>query len=185
MRRGRKQREQEPAAPVVYELSPEVDSVMRRVIRLYPEQFGWTHNFKLAAVVVRGAKPKSEGGCVVLARFVKVPPLWHGLTGYDAVIRVEDWAWARLTGEGEEALVAHELSHGSISERGTLRVLKHDLEEFGFVVRHYGAWQEHIAIFDKQLELFEPGLGRQEPPARIVLPFEPKTNGTDQPGAPA
>lgn len=153
----------EPPEPVVYEVSPELETVMHRVIRLHADHFGWTRNFKLGGVIVRGSKPKDEGGCHILARFVKAPPLWHGLTGYDAIVRVEGWAWARLDASGQEALVAHELSHGQMSDKGTLRVLKHDLEEFAFVVRHYGAWRENIAIFDRQLELFEPGFGRAEP----------------------
>jgi len=174
--RARKARE--PSAPVVYELSPEIETVMHRVIRLNPGQFDWTHNFKLACVIVRGAKAKAEGGCVILARFVKAPPLWHGLTGYDAVIRVEDWAWRNLAADQQEALVAHELCHGSMSEKGALRVVKHDLEEFGFVVRKYGAWQEHIALFDKQLAMFEPGLGTAAAAEgeQTVVPFVRKTS---------
>jgi hypothetical protein len=149
----------EPAAPVVYEISGEIETVMHRLIRLNPVQFGWANNFKLGCVIVRGAKPKEHGGCVVLARFVKVAPLWHGLTAYDAIIRVEEWAWTRLSASQQEALVSHELCHGSMSEKGALRVMKHDLEEFGFVVRKYGAWQDEIALFDRQLAMFEPGFG--------------------------
>lgn len=155
----RVKRSREPAAPVVYELSPEIETVMARLVRLNPVQFGWSNNFRIGCVIVRGAKPKNEGGCLVLARFVKVAPLWHGLTGYDAIIRVEDWAWSHLEPSEQEALIAHELCHGSMSDQGSVRVLKHDLEEFGFVVRKYGAWQESIALFDKQLSMFEPGLG--------------------------
>jgi hypothetical protein len=150
----------EPPVPVVYEVSPEIGIVQSRLVRLNPIQFGWSNNFKIGAVLVRGGKPKDEGGCVILARFVKVPPLYHGLTGYDAIIRVEDWAWNRLDSTGQEALVAHELCHGSMSDKGALRVMRHDLDEFGFVVRKYGAWREAIALFDRQLAMFEPGLGR-------------------------
>lgn len=149
----------EPAVPLVYEISPEIEAVMSRLIRLNPVQFGWTGSFLIGCVIVRGGKPQDEGGCAVLARFLKSPPLWHGLTGFDAIIRVEEWAWARLGVGEQEALVAHELCHGSMSEKGALRVVKHDLEEFGFVVRKYGAWQASIALFDRQLALFEPGLG--------------------------
>jgi hypothetical protein len=171
--RARKPRE--PAVPVVYELSPEISTVMHRLIRLNPVQFGWTGNFKLGCVIVRGSHPKEQGGCVVLARFAKVAPLWHGLTGYDAIIRVEEWAWSRLGSSEQEALVAHELCHGEMSAKGSLRVVKHDLEEFNFVVRKYGAWQEHIALFDRQLALFQPGFGTQTAPVegdQTVAPFE-------------
>lgn len=168
----------EPAAPVVYEVSPEIETVMHRLIRLNPVQFGWVNNFKLGCVIVRGAKAKDEGGCVILARFVKVPPLWHGLTGYDAIIRVEDWAWRRLAAEQQEALVTHVLCHGSMSDKGALRVVKHDLEEFGFVVRKYGAWQEGIALFDKQLSMFEPGLGTATTGAQIAVGESPVQEAT-------
>ena len=171
---ARARKVKEPPAPVVYEVSSEIEAVMHRLTRLNPAQFDWTHNFKLGCVIVRGAKPKAEGNCTVLARFVKVPPLWHGLTGYDAVIRVEEWAWSRLGPTEQEALVAHELCHGSMSEKGALRVVKHDLEEFGFVVRKYGPWREDIALFDKQLALFEPGLGTAAATEgeQTVVPFE-------------
>jgi hypothetical protein len=169
-------RKKEPAPPVVYELSPEIGTVMERLTRLNPVQFGWTVNFKVGAVMVRGGKPKEQGGCVVLARFVKVPPLWHGLTGYDAIIRIEDWAWKGLGAEQQEALVTHELCHGAMSDKGTLRIMKHDLEEFGFVVRKYGAWQEGIGIFARQLELFSPGLGTAPTEGtQTVVPFGPRS----------
>lgn len=170
--RARKPRE--PVVPVVYELSPEISTVMHRLIRLNPVQFGWTGNFKLGCVIVRGSHPKEQGGCVVLARFAKVAPLWHGLTGYDAIIRVEEWAWSRLGPAEQEALVAHELCHGEMSDKGSLRVVKHDLEEFGFVVRKYGAWQQSIALFDKQLAMFEPSFGTTATVEgdQTVVPFD-------------
>jgi hypothetical protein len=171
---ARARKPKEPAAPVVYELSPEISTVMHRLIRLNPVQFGWTGNFKLGCVIVSGSKPKEQGGCVVLARFAKVPPLWHGLTGYDAIIRVEAWAWSRLGPAEQEALIAHELCHGEMSDKGAVRIMKHDLEE-------YGAWQQSIALFDKQLAMFEPGLGTSAPVEgdQTVVPFErPKGRAT-------
>jgi len=67
---------------------------MHRLTRLNPAQFDWTHNFKLGCVIRPRRQAEGRGNCTVLARFVKVPPLWHGLTGYDAVIRVEEWPGA-------------------------------------------------------------------------------------------
>lgn len=180
---ARARKVKEPPAPVVYEISSEIEVLMHRLVRFNPVQFGWTNNFRLGCVIVRGSRPKEQGGCVVLARFAKVPPLWHGLTGYDAIIRVEGWAWARLDAAGQEALVAHELCHGSMSDKGALRVVKHDLEEFGFVVRKYGAWQESIALFDKQLSMFEPGLGTTAAleVEQTVVPFERRPRASAKP----
>lgn len=185
---ARARKPKEPAAPVAYELSPEISTVMHRLTRLNPVQFGWTNNVKLGCVIVSGSKPKEQGGCVVLARFAKVPPLWHGLTGYDAIIRVEAWAWSRLGPAEQEALIAHELCHGEMSDKGAVRIMKHDLEEFGFVVRKYGAWQQSIALFDRQLAMFEPGLGTSAPvegDQTVVSFFERNRAGTKQDAAAA
>lgn len=172
----------EPPAPVVYAVSGEIETVMHRLIRLNTIQFGWANNFKLGCVLVTGGKPRDEGGCVILARFVKVPPLWHGLTGYDAMIRVEDWAWARLEASGQEALIAHELCHGSMSDKGALRLMKHDLDEFGFVVRKYGAWRDEIALFDRQLAMFEPGFGTTPTEGeQTVVAFKKPDKGRAEP----
>ena len=91
---------------------------------------------------------------------MKVPPLWHGLTGYDAIIRVEDWAWARLDASGQEALVAHELCHGSMSD--TRRATRHEARPRGVrlrrpQVRRLAAKPSPSSI--SQLAMFEPGFG--------------------------
>lgn len=143
----------EPKVPVTYEESPAIKSVAERLIRLYPVQFGWTANFKIGYVVIRGLKlnldKKEPWG-----KFKKVPPLYRGLTNLDAVVEIVGAGWDRLNAEQQEALVAHELCHGSMSEKGALRLEKHDLEEFRFVVAQWGAWDEGIKRFGEQLDLF-------------------------------
>jgi hypothetical protein len=150
----RRRRESKPKVELVYSESDTVRTVAERLIRLYPAKFGWSTNFKLGYLLISGSKPK-EGGRDVAARFRKVPPLYHGLTGFDAVVEVHTWAWETLDAGEQEALVAHELCHGSMSEKGALRVEKHDLEEFHFVVGQYGAWTSDIERFQSQLSLFE------------------------------
>ncbi len=143
----------EPKAPVVYEESSEIRAVAERLIRLFPVQFGWVANFKIGYVIVRGLKlnlDKREPW----GKFKKVPPLYRGLTNLDAVVEIVADGWQRLAAEQQEALVAHELCHGSMSERGALRIEKHDLEEFRFVVAQWGAWDEGIRRFGEQLDLF-------------------------------
>jgi len=143
----------EPRAPIVYETSPEIKTVADRLIRLFPVQFGWVNNFKLGYIIVRGLKlnldRKEPWG-----KFKKVPPLYRGLTGLDAVVELVADGWGQLNAEQQEALVAHELCHGSMSEKGALRVEKHDLEEFRFVVAQWGAWDDGIRRFGEQLDLF-------------------------------
>ncbi len=151
--RAPRRAKKEPAAPVVYEESSDIKAVADRLIRLYPVQFGWVNNFKIGFIVVRGLKlnldKKEPWG-----KFKKVPPLYRGLTGLDAVVEIVGDGWERLRAEQQEALVAHELCHGSMSERGALRVEKHDLEEFRFVVAQWGAWDDGIRLFGEQLDLF-------------------------------
>ena len=169
----------EPKAPVVYEQSPEIKSVAERLVRLFPVQFGWTTNFSLGYIIVRDLKlnlDKREPW----GKFRKVPPLYRGLTGLDAVVELVADGWGQLNAEQQEALVAHELCHGSMSERGALRVEKHDLEEFRFVVAQWGAWDEGIRRFGEQLDLFSqrgPAIktgtqGEQEPLSNFQKPVD-------------
>ena len=167
MPRSRRQ-ESKPKVELVYEESSAIGTVAHRLIRLFPVQFGWTTSFKLGFLLVRGSQPK-EGDRDVAGKFRKVPPIYHGLTGFDAVIEIHAWAWDRLTAEGQEALVAHELCHGTMSDRGTLRVVKHDLTEFHFVVGQYGAWAPDIARFREQLTLFDTQGGAYRAPT-VVQP---------------
>lgn len=151
----RPKKAKEPKVPVTYEVSAVVAEVAHRLIRLYPMKFGWTTNFKLGFLMVHGSKPKPDPTFDFMAKFRKVPPLYHGLTGFDAVVEVQAWAWRDLDANQQEALVAHELCHGEMTEKGTLRVVKHDLEEFRFVVRQWGAWKSDIRAFEEQLKLFD------------------------------
>lgn len=144
-----------PPVPVVYEEHDGVAEVAHRLIRLFPAKFGWTVNFRLGYVMVTGSKRRDDRRFDAMAKFRKTPPLYHGLSGFDAVVEVHAWAWSPLSAEQQEALIAHQLCHGSMSEKGTLRVERHDLEEFRFVVREYGAWQPDIAEFDHQLRMFD------------------------------
>ena len=167
VRRARKPRE--PRARVTYEESDVVREVAHRLVRVYPAHFGWINSFAIGYVMVHGSR-RREGEIDVAAKFRKVPPVYHGITGYDAVVEVHEWAWTELAAEQQEALIAHELCHGEMTEKGTLRVVKHDLAEFRWVVANYGAWQPEVRAFEEQLALFDRKRrpkGSDQPP---VLP---------------
>ncbi len=179
MVRSRRPREPKVKVELVYEESGAVAEVAHRLIRLFPVQFGWTNSFSLGYLIVRGSKAKA-GDRDVAGKFRKVPPVYHGLTGFDAVVEIHAWAWDALAAEEQEALVAHELCHGSMSERGTLRVEKHDLTEFHFVVGQYGAWAPDIARFREQLTLFEtrgPAFRTPSVAQRTLDDVDPKPKG--------
>jgi hypothetical protein len=163
MARRRSRTPKEPPVPVTYEESDAVRRVAERIIRLFPGRFGWTTNFRIGYVFERGGRPRADAKLDFAARFIKVPPLWHGLQGFDAVALVKVWFWdgypalgfTALSAEQQEALIAHVLCHGEMTEKGALRVVPHDLEEFRWVVANYGAWDDKVAAFGQQLAIFE------------------------------
>ena len=108
------------------------------------------------------------------AKFVKAPPLWHDLTGIDAVIWVASWAWEMFNERQRQALVAHELNHADVDEDGKLSARPHDVEDFAWVVRRFGAWDPKLRRFAEQLRLFEA-----EPAAtpRVLHPLGEQVTG--------
>ena len=79
--------------------------------------------------------------------------------------------WDEADETQQEALVAHELCHieKDVDNRGRSRywLANHDLEEFSWIVRRYGIWDDSLRKFftafengeteRKQLSLFEGG----------------------------
>lgn len=98
---------------------------------------------------------KEEAKHDAIAKCVKAPTVWRDLTGFDAVIWIRDFWWSLLGPEARDALVVHELLHLDVSydDAGevALAIRKHDLEEFGDVVRHYGTILPGQADFAAQL----------------------------------
>jgi predicted metallopeptidase len=89
-----------------------------------------------------------------LAKAVKAPAIWRDVAAIDAVIWVDERYWSRFDESQREAVVLHELCHISVDD-GKVKLLKHDVEEFGMVVRLYGPWRPDLSRFSKQLALFE------------------------------
>jgi|GEM_PF-3801091 len=75
---------------------------------------------------------------------------------FSFMIIVDEEFWMNFP-EKREPLLLHELLHCGINGDGKPTVVPHDLEEFGEVVRRYGAWGQDIVLFDRQLELFAQG----------------------------
>lgn len=110
---------------------------------------------------------KEEAKHDAIAKCVKAPTVWHDLTGFDAIIWIRDFWWGLLGPDAREALVVHELLHLDVSydEAGevALAIRKHDLEEFGDVVRHYGTILPGQADFALQLAAgTNPAAGLQD-----------------------
>ena len=50
--------------------------------------------------------------------------------GYDYIITVNSLAWENANDEARERLLSHELNHVFIDEKGKLKLLGHDVEDF-------------------------------------------------------
>lgn len=121
------------------------------------------------AYLERLGEPEGEGE-EAIAKCQKASPLWRDLAGYDVVI----WAWAAhweaFTPRQREALVLHELLHVARTAKGGVKLRRHDLEEFGYVVRHYGAWDPAVEGFGRALRTYEVGETREPATEPTRLP---------------
>jgi hypothetical protein len=167
----------EPKVPITFELSDEAGDVASALFAKHETHFWSLRPFKIAYVMIFGARPPKDRKVDTVARFVKTSGLWKSLTGYDAVVWVKSIYWNALNATQREALLAHELSHGATNDKGELVIEKHDLEEFAWVARQYGAWSEGIEVFGKQLNLFEtsePASNGTATPTEAPTPMRPR-----------
>ncbi len=135
--------------------SDEVASVAARLMVEHRGHFGRLRDFEIRYATLVGRKPKPDSELDTLAKFVKVPPLYRDLFGCDAIVWVNQTLWDALNEQQRSACVAHELCHGDVDDNGNLTVRKHDVSEFTWIVRKYGAWLPDLRQFAEQMALFE------------------------------
>lgn len=88
-------------------------------------------------------KEKKSKGRRVFGECQKVPEEWQGFCPYDFLITFYEPNIAGMTDEQMHILAVHELLHigVDVDELGIVtgtRVVPHDMEDFGAVVRRYG-----------------------------------------------
>ncbi len=132
--------------------SPEVREVARQLINRH-DRFRPLDDFRIL-YVERLGEPSGEGEDA-LAKCQKASPLWRDVAGVDLVIWVWRHHWKAFEPRQREALVAHELCHPFVTDKGTLKLVKHDLEEFHWVARQYGPWLHDVRVFGEQLAAFD------------------------------
>ena len=125
-----------------YHASDEVKEVAERVIAAHP-RFQRIPDHSVTYALLHGKEPE-DATLHAWAKFVKAPGLWRDLTGVEAVIWVNQKVWVQLEPREREAILAHELCHFGENDNGDVKVIEHDVEEFGFVARHYGAWNASL-----------------------------------------
>lgn len=133
--------------------SEEVASVANDLIAKF-NHFANLVDFDIRYAILEGDRPE-DNKLDTLAKFVKAPAVWHDLLGIDAVVWVNGRFWKTLEENQREALIAHELCHAEVNDKGKLVVGKHDLEEFAFVTLHYGAWYPDVRLVQRSLTAFE------------------------------
>lgn len=141
--------------PMSFILSDEITEVAALVFAKHGVHFDALRPLKIGYVMIGGGSPpKRDRIDGVWARFIKSPPIWRSISGFSALVWVREPVWRILSADQREALIAHELSHGTTNDRGELVVAHHDLEEFAWVARQYGPWSDGIRLFGQQLSLF-------------------------------
>ncbi len=102
---------------------------------------------------------KNKDGQLVLGKCKKVSELDKEYAHHDFIIILNKEAWAHLNDEQRRALLFHELCHAAIAtdpngnpkkdarNRQMYRVKKHDIEEFGEVIVHFGCYLDDIENF--------------------------------------
>jgi hypothetical protein len=201
-RRARIPRAERPKPdPLKWELSAEIASVAAALTARFEVHFSDLRQLRIGYLMIHGGKePKRDRIDGVWARFMKVPEPYRTLTELDAIVWVRYAIWKSLDDKQRQALIAHQLTHGSTNDKGDLVVLRHDLEDFAWVARQFGAWYEGVELYGKQLSLFgqpDPkGNGSADAFADIdarvadqkaergnVTPLRPRSTSTDQPQA--
>lgn len=164
--------------PLSFVLSDEITEVASVVFAKHGVHFNALRPLKIGYVMIGGGSPpKRDRIDGIWAKFIKAPPIWRSLSGYSAIVWVREPIWRILSAQQREALIAHQLSHGTTNDRGELVVAHHDSEEFAWVARQYGAWNDGVELFGKQLSLFgtpdgkaegeqRPGNGQATPPKK-------------------
>ena len=163
-----------------YYPAPDVEAIGRELIREY-------HRHLIHARVeflYVGKVPKSKGGQIWgtarlvsgVNAFLAGQDTEEGESGSFFAIVISEPIWEHLTEESRRALVDHELSHCWVEE-GTdgspcLRLLRHDLEEFGAVVLRHGLWRHDVEQFAEMID--------ENRHQRSLLDLDPTENSGDK-----
>lgn len=141
--------------PIKWEIDDELTSVATALMAKHEVHFNDLRQLRIGYLMITGGRePKRDRIDGVWARFMKVPEPYRTLTELDAVVWVRQAIWKVLNETQRQALIAHQLSHGMTNDKGELVIQKHDVEDFAWVARHYGAWHENVELYGKQLSLF-------------------------------
>lgn len=153
--------------PSTYTLSGDVATVVDRVIARFPQKFGHLVNAKIACLKRQSKRSEdafsvdgSGGSAIRSDRERALPNVVDGETivTFDAILWFRAKWWDGMTPEQRDAWVFHQLSHlhARPSGGGLVRV-GHDVEAFADEPVHFGAWEEQLSLFERNLDEYTPG----------------------------
>jgi predicted metallopeptidase len=144
-----------------YYRSDEVMAVARRLVDRHAVTLARLRDFELVYLLRHVEGELEEKRLDAIAKAFKAPALWHDVAGVDAGIWIDDRYWKLFGEQQREAVCLHELLHLGVNDNGQIKLLDHDVEDFGMVVRLYGPWIPNLRRFAEQLALFS-GDGAKE-----------------------
>lgn len=153
--------------PSTYTLSGDVATVVERVIARFPLKFSHLVNAKLACLKRQSKRSEDAfsvdgaGGCAIRSDRERALPnaLESGqIITFDAIIWFRAKWWDQMSPDQRDAWVFHQLSHlhARPSGGGLVRV-GHDVEAFADEPVHFGAWEEQLSLFERNLDEYTPG----------------------------
>lgn len=134
-----------------YSPSAEMKKVAIALIRRHSGIAALVEDLRIA-YLERAGEPSGEGE-EAIAKCQKASPLWRDLAEYDVVIWAWSYWWDLFEPRQREALMLHELCHIDRTEKGGVKMRRHDVEEFIAVVHQYGVWDgfSHLRDFGRAL----------------------------------
>lgn len=126
-----------------------MDAVVRGVIQDYNEKFGKLEDLDIQCWWRK--KGRITAGKKELASCVKPSGMIAQLTRADVILYLayDHIAGADLTNEQMEKLIAHELCHVSVGNKGKVTIVDHDFEGFIWEYQTFGPWRAELASVTK------------------------------------
>lgn len=146
-----KKDKQVKAVPTQYDKAKLVEKVAKKLIpRYHPHLI----NSKIAYLYKN--KEITRNGKKTLATAEKCSPKVKALTDYDFIITVAYPDYRDLTDRQRVAVIDHELEHCFVEDgedgETKIKMLPHDFEEFGDIIRRHGLWQPDLQELGRVVE---------------------------------
>ena len=147
---------------VSYEVVPDESPEYERLAGLVAESHDHLANARIALAWNTGWKDDADGR-ITLGQCKKVSDLDRELHEFDFVIVLNREYWNAFNDAQRDALLDHELCHAQAKvdehgeqeqdERGrpVWRIRKHDVEEFGEIVKRHGLWKHDLELFARAM----------------------------------